>query len=704
MGQLNGEWLPPRITKDRNDGVNGRSDSDKEKYSTLSNHIALSSECVRYTNNDMTNLQKLANLILHKSNIFYHGMLYHFYPICRRAHYGRNGNSHCFINTVRILCFLIVLSPVFVNASQYSEISILLSEDSLTNKNGVYRAPAVLSNGNTSSNLTLKIDAVQEGIDQLILLLNENNSPHVINSLTQQNALLTGNFTPPTQDDKITELENEMKKMKEDIRKLLETSNLAAEDRQRLASLESSIEALQKLLDNQSQQFNDKIEELDKIIQGLVDTIKVLMEEIDILKKRAAEEDEKKRLEGLPLECIVAVKSHDFVTAERKLYEINDDSKINFIINRVYEYQQSNFDLVLKFGDSISDKYKSFLVFKALNYETLSNGHTDAPKIIKLIESLRKGIINQQSTSSQLKNETQVFENELFGSLKPLVKEKLKNSILNDHVTNVEITSLCKSVYRISADSFRELFTAVVNEVFERIDFKTLLSRIKSHTFLEQAILGYDAVFRKIRYSNNDYLFSLAYYVKDAIASSNYAGLDAYSKSTLNNIRNSLPVSVRNAVFASKVCIVNVKYPKNLYASGKYLHDGPRRHVFTAMPGNNEVGYQEDHWKLIRGNDYFFIYNVAHREYMYSPSDYKDFKQDKDRRKVFTWTAGDKFDSCKWYIVPYGNNVKIKSVERSEYLYTSNTYTHNRYNQKMFTWIPGSVVSNGIWSIEDCSG
>ncbi|XP_062543386.1 uncharacterized protein LOC134210947 [Armigeres subalbatus] len=719
MGQLNVEWLQPRITKDRNDGVNGRSDSDKEKYNTLGNHIALSSECVRYTNNDMTlqkpeypidnnrsktNLQKLANLILHKSNIFYHGMLYHFYPSCRRVHYGRSGNSYSFINTVRILCFLLVLPPVFVNATRYSEISILLSGDSSTNKNGVYRAPAVLSNGNTSSNLTLKIDAVQKGIDQLILLLNGNNSPHVINSLTQQNALLTGNFTPPTQGDKITELENEIKKMKEDITKLLETSNLAAEDRQRLTSLESSIEALQKILDNQRQEFKDKIEELDKIIQGLVETIKVLMEEIDVLKKRAAEEDEKKRLEGLPLECIVAVKSHDFVTAERKLYEINDDSKINFIINKVYEYQQSNFDLVLKFGDSISDKYKSFLVFKALNYETLSNGHRDAPKIIKLIESLRKGIINQQSTSSQLKNKTQVFENELFGSLKPLVKEKLKNSILNDHETNVETTTLCKSVYRISAESFRDLFTSVVNEVFGRIDIKTLLSRIRSHTFLDQAILGYDAVFRNIRYSNNDSLFSLAYYIKGAFDSTSYAELDAFSKSTLVSIRNSLPVSVKNAAFSSKVCIVNVMYPQNLYASGKYLHDGPRRHVFTAMPANNEVGNQEDHWTLIRVNDYFYIHNVAHREYMYSPSDYKDFKQGKDRRKVFTWTAGNSFDSCRWYIVPNGNYVKIKSVERSEYLYTSNTYTHNRYNQKMFTWIPGEFVGNGLWSIADCSG
>ncbi|XP_062543389.1 uncharacterized protein LOC134210950 [Armigeres subalbatus] len=592
------------------------------------------------------------------------------------------------------------------SATPYREIAILLDQERVPylSRPAGSENPPIVSNGNGHSNFSGKIDAVQKEVNQLISVLNATNTPQVSNSLANPGSSATGTFVPPPTGDKVKELENEMKKMKEDIRKLLETSSLSEEDRSRLARLESSVEILQKLLDAQRLQSREKMEELEKMIQGLIGTIKILMREIDELKNRAAANDEEKKLNGLPLECIAAVKSHDFVTAERKLQEINDDSRINMIVNKVYEYQQSNFDLVLKFGDSISDKHRSLLIFKALNYELLSNGHKDAQRMIKLIESLRKGILNQPSSSSQLKQETQVFENELINSLKPVVKEKLKNGMLNNYYeTNVEITTLSNSVYRISAELFRNLLTEVVNEVYGRIDTKRLLFYVRSHTFLEQTISGYDAVFRKIRYSNNDSLFSLAYYVKDAIASTNYARLDAYSKSTLNNIKNSLPVSVRNAVFSSKVCIVNVKYPKNLYASGKYLHDRPRRHVFTAMPGNNEVGNQEDRWTLKRENDYFFIYNVAHREYMYSPSDYKDFKQGKDRRKVFTWTAGDSFDSCRWYIEPFGDNVEIKSVERSEYLYTSNTYTHKRYNQKMFTWIPKAPVGNGLWKIEDCS-
>lgn len=126
--------------------------------------------------------------------------------------------------------------------------------------------------------------------------------------------------------------------------------------------------------------------------------------------------------------------------------------------------------------------------------------------------------------------------------------------------------------------------------------------------------------------------------------------------------------------------------------------------MFTWMPNNKrEDRANEDKWNLIRTGDSFYFFNVAHREYMYSPSEYKDFKEGNDRRKVFTWTAGNPFESCKWNMEPVGDDVYIKSVVRSEYLYTSNRYKHKKVNQKIFTWIPGGPVGNGVWTIVDCS-
>ncbi|XP_021698325.1 uncharacterized protein LOC5564242 [Aedes aegypti] len=554
------------------------------------------------------------------------------------------------------------------------------------------------------SNLTIKIDAVQQSMNRLIDALAGNSSTpdHNISFVVSEGA--TGNFTRPNQSDKLAMLENEMKKMKGDIEQLIQSANITAEDKTRLANLESSVEVLQKLLDDQKHEMDQKLAQLEALIEFLLGTIKELRAELDSLKRKAELEEEDRRMRRLPTECIEAIKSHDFITAESKLQEMNDDTKINLIVNNVYDHHQSNFELLLRFAESITVKQRGFLVLKALNYEMDNNGHKDPFKMVKLVGSLRRNIIANQNTSAQTKQQAGLFENDLNKSIKTVSKEKLKQAMLNNVYESNEIQTLSNDIFRVSDKLFGDIIKDVVNEIFQLMDTKKILKYIKSHSFVQQSVLGYSAVFNRIRYSNSDSLFSIAYYIKDAMEAPSFASLDSNYKSTLNQLKNSLPQSVRNAAFASKVCIENKIYPKYLYASGKYLHDNPRRHVFTWMPDNKrDVNYREDHWELIRTGDSFYIYNVAHREYMYSPSEYKDFKQGNDRRKVFTWTEGGSFDSCKWKLEPAGDNVYIKSAVRSEYLYTSNRYKHANVQQKIFTWIPGGRVRNGLWTIVDCS-
>ncbi|XP_062708861.1 uncharacterized protein LOC134288333 [Aedes albopictus] len=591
-------------------------------------------------------------------------------------------------NAVQFITWLVVLSLCYCNVSAIPDADPRVER----------AAP---------SNLTLKVNAVQTEMNRLIEALSSPSSPPVLNSFAspeRENAPGDDGFTRPPPGTTVTNLENEMKKMKEDIDKLLQSANITAEDKERLSGLEDTVKKLQKLIDDQRLELEQKIENLQSLVEVLLATIDTLRIELDDVKRKALLEEEDEKLRRLPSECIEAIKSHDFTTAVSKLQEIEKDSTINMIVNRVYDHHVSNFDLILQFAEVVNVKQRSFLVYKALGYEMEINEHRDPIKMIELIKRLRNVIINNQNTSAQTKRDAQSFENSLQNSIKIVSKEKLKHALLNDVYETNDIKILSNSVYGISDKLFGSLITEVVNEIYGRMDTKKLLKYLSIHSYIQQSIPGYAAVFNKIRNSNNDTLFNIAYCIKNAMTASTYASLDSENKSTLDQIRNSLPKSVRNAAFATKVCIENKKYPKNLFASGKYFHDRLRRMVFTWMPHDKrEDRVNEDKWNLIRTGESFYFFNVAHQEYMYAPSEYDEYKEGNERRKVFTWAADESFESCKWNMEPIGDDVYIKNVVRSEYLYTSNTNKHENVNQKVFTWIPGVPVDNGVWTIVDCS-
>ncbi|WP_265035134.1 MULTISPECIES: hypothetical protein [unclassified Wolbachia] len=249
-----------------------------------------------------------------------------------------------------------------------------------------------------------EIEEVKNEINKLIIALTQTEldksvkvdvrrSKRSTNSNTTNNLSSSGTFTRPNPSSKVAKLENEMRKMKEDIEQLKQSSQIGSEDRNRLASLETTVETLKRLLDDQGRETEQKIANLESLVESLINVVNVFRKELDDMKKKAAEQETIQKQKGLPAECVEAIKSHNFKAAEEKLQEINDDSKINFIIKEVYNDQIGRFDLVLKFGDSVKNIGRSFLVYKALNYEMESNGHKDPFKMIKLIESLRKDTV-----------------------------------------------------------------------------------------------------------------------------------------------------------------------------------------------------------------------------------------------------------------------------------------------------------------------
>lgn len=181
------------------------------------------------------------------------------------------------------------------------------------------------------------------------------------NSSIIDNPNPSGSFTRSNPSSKVAKLENEMRKMKEDIAQLKQSSTTSSEDKVRLGNLETTVETLQKLLDDQSKEFTQKVANLESLVESLINVVNGFRKELDDMKKKAAEQETIQKQKGLPAECVEAIKSHNFKAAEEKLQEINDDSKINLIIKEAYNYQISNFDLVLKFGDSVRNIKRSFL-------------------------------------------------------------------------------------------------------------------------------------------------------------------------------------------------------------------------------------------------------------------------------------------------------------------------------------------------------
>ncbi|WP_341815970.1 ankyrin repeat domain-containing protein [Wolbachia endosymbiont (group B) of Idaea biselata] len=337
-----------------------------------------------------------------------------------------------------------------------------------------------------------------------------------------------------------------------------------------------------------------------------------------------------------------------------------------------------------------------FFLDKNASIEAKSN---DLYKMMGIVESAKKEIINQADTAANVKKWAEFFVEKLRYSIKSVAKEKLKDGMLHNGYSSVN--KLADEIYRSDGKLFDDIIKGVINDVYGKLDIKKILSCVQSHGDISQRISGYVAVFNIMQRNNdlnNSGIFKLSYSIKEIVSSDNYANLDSEKRSDLERLKSKLPESVKNIVFASKVCIKNTYHNEYLYAAVDcFNYDTERRRAFTWIPGKND---KQGVWKIQPDGDSFRIVNVEFYEHLYAAGNY--FNYDNDRRMVFTWIPGGQVTQGVWKIEPKGDKCSIRNIEHNEYLYAADYAKHDKDRRSVFTWIPGGEVTQGVWKIEDC--
>ncbi|MBB6401597.1 hypothetical protein HNP92_000902 [Methanococcus maripaludis] len=170
---------------------------------------------------------------------------------------------------------------------------------------------------------------------------------------------------------------------------------------------------------------------------------------------------------------------------------------------------------------------------------------------------------------------------------------------------------------------------------------------------------------------------------------------------TIGNMEDIYWQSLRKhfPIYKIDVQILNEYQNEYMYAADYKPFDKDRRRVFTWRPGTK---VNQGDWLLIpvaREDNCYYIYNTKQSEYLYA-ADYKPF--DKDRRRVFTWRPGGIPTAGKWEI-QFLDDTKtrcyIRNVYQNEYLYAADYKPFDKDRRRVFTWRPGTKVTQGVWKI-----
>ncbi|XP_055597361.1 uncharacterized protein LOC129747271 [Uranotaenia lowii] len=244
-----------------------------------------------------------------------------------------------------------------------------------------------------------------------------------------------------------------------------------------------------------------------------------------------------------------------------------------------------------------------------------------------------------------------------------------------------------------------------VNYLYGRTSTESLLQQIRNQPYISQLIDGFVKTFEKMNQNgelSSSAVIKLAIFVKETLNMPNFYNVNPTDQARLRSLKNVLPLSAKNAVFARRVCIKNVQHDEYLYSPHPYYYDVQRRRVFTWVPGDRPI--PQGMWELEFNGRHVFIRNDENREQLYAPANI--YKYDNDRRRVFTWNpSSDRIgDAGAWKFEPEGDYMYIKSVSYGEYLYAAGDgFKHDVDRRTVFTWKKDERISNGIWSIEDCS-
>lgn len=417
---------------------------------------------------------------------------------------------------------------------------------------------------------------------------------------------------------------------------------------------------------------------------------------------KSSSQDDVRRLTE---ECIENVKSHDFASAIAKLNFIDDNYKINYIVKEIYNNQAANIDLLLQFANNISNKTRSFLVYKALDYEIRTNKDADAINLIELRTSLRNYLFNVKNISRKVKKDAEKLNSQLMNDLESASIETLKVAMLEGgYRWNKIISQISDEIFTFNHNMFSIVIDEVVKETYGKISNYKLLSNINRHFNISQKILGYKAMYdamKNHRDLNNYTVLTLAFRIKETMKDSNYSLVNPNLKVVFEKLKSILPQSVRNAVFAKKVCIKSIRFNEYFYADTDLKYRNERYPVFTWIP-DDILNKTEVYWRMEAYDDQFSVKNIAHDNYLHASD---GVNHDSEERRVHTWNPADAEDEEgqeDWQIEPYGNNCYIKNVIVDEYLYPA--FQFDNVRRRIFMRSLDKCDTRCLWKIEDCEG
>lgn len=348
---------------------------------------------------------------------------------------------------------------------------------------------------------------------------------------------------------------------------------------------------------------------------------------------------------------------------------------------------------------------------------------TQLQNILHFIQNLKN--FQLQKDVFEIMFESLKSSNELY-KLEPVLSQTNEASI--EFIKHEEMVEILKSFIRIwkykarkgyseeirnfSTNHF-EAFGAVVGQLVveaygENLEnAEQIIEFIRELPYINDLIIGYDSLYKQMEknYHLDSYqLVMLAYRIKETMEMDNYPNMGQDLKVIFNNLYNKLPDALRRLIWNGDVCTIrNRKHNEYLYESNIYSKpfffttDETRLHVFTWIGGGG-VAENKGSWKFspVQNGKYFTILNRQLSHYLFSSK----HNFDKDRRRVFTWTAGNRVSNGDWKIAPVesGSYFTLTNDHHGqiEYLFADGYFKHDSERREVFTWIDGKPIGDMV--------
>lgn len=515
---------------------------------------------------------------------------------------------------------------------------------------------------------------------------------------TSENLLTSSADTTPCE-KALLDIQNLSNKLVEDYQILASNDNrVSVEEYAKLkATFESDKMTLQKQVDNIKQSVTQESQlKFNKVV---IEMQRRNSELTTALNKLEAERESHMNTK-ISL-CVNEIINNRLSDAKKHFNEINDQSRLGFIIKSAYNGNVNNANNILKFARILDTIELMARVYELLFKEMQRNYHTSSPMILELYYRVDETMKtpNYYDANQASKYNFESLKRSIETPVTSIVNSWSVKIIDGDHWQIIEFA-------RNYEEALNMQLSKLVNIIYARGYVENILSFARVLPLISQEAMVYEALFDLMHYTSNKshtYIM-LALAVKTSMGKASYPNLSQEFKNKLQSLKTRFTAGVQNIIWASRVCFINHEYNEPLYASGE-TKDSDRRHVYTWKP--EDVLY-DAYWIIepVEFGAYFHIKNTHFREYLYAANGY--FEYDDDRRRPFTWRPGVAEDVIsEWRIEPtsYDRKFYLKNKKYQEYLYAAGGSAGNRDGdrRRVFTWQPKTVEpTKGLWEIKPC--